>query len=314
MPSLHGFELDCDRPARRFSQAPGPLGAIRVAASASSPLAADGELVHLIEGEEGDPVYALARSDARLVAWHADAGSYSIDPDAMTIGYRVEDAARPSDELRWGDRLGSTAVPLLAGRLGGLPLHASANLVAGRALVICGISGRGKSTLAAALAARGHPLLAEDGVVVRRVRGRPLIWPGMGGALVTEEAATAIGADDGGGSRRDRRGRALLPLTAAVEPAEVGAVAVLAERAGANPAAERLDAARAHRELFSQVLAGGRASPEAFSSAARLAERTPVFLVRIPDRIASLGEACAVLAELVRSDRVRPQAELRRSV
>src|SRR5205823_12668941 len=94
----------------------------------------------------------------------------------------------PAGRLRWDDRLGSTAIPLLAAERGGLALHASANLVRGGCLLICGVTGRGKSTLAAALAVLGHPLLAEDGAVVDFSGGSPTVWPGMRDALITGEA------------------------------------------------------------------------------------------------------------------------------
>lgn len=305
MPSLHGYELDCDRPLNRSSEATGSLATLRVTASGSSPLTADGELVHLVLGADGHPARLIARSGSGLLAWHADAGSFAIDAEAMAIAYRIGDAVRSEGELRWEDRFGSTAMPLLGGLLGGLPLHASANLIGDRGLVICGVSGRGKSTLAAALAAHGDPLLAEDGVVVRGHEGRPVIWPGMAGALVTEPAREAIGGrGDAGGDGRDSRGRSLLRVPAASESAEVAAVAVLAERNGASIQTERLGAAKGHREVLSQVLAGGRASPGAFSAAARLAEETPVFLVRMPDRLGSLEEAAEILSALVRSDTV----------
>lgn len=304
MPSLHGYELDCDRELSRLSEAAGELGTIRVRAAASRPLVTPGEVLHLVPGRDGEPVYAMARTESTLLVWHADGGTFEIDAETMAVSYRLEDATRPDGELRWGDRLGSTALPLLGGRLGALPLHASANLVAGRTLVICGVSGRGKSSVSAALAAGGHPLLAEDGVAVHLRAGRPFIWPGMAGALVTEPVARAIGYPQADGEGRDRRGRALLRLPVAAEPAEVGAITILAERMGERIEIERLDAARAHRELLSQVLAGGRGGSGAFSAAARLAEQAPVFLARVPDRIGLLPDAAERLAALVRSDRV----------
>jgi len=55
-------------------------------------------------------------------------------------------------------------------------LHAAALVVNGRALVLCGASGAGKTTLTLALAARGHRLLTEEVVWIDRyatVRGLP---------------------------------------------------------------------------------------------------------------------------------------------
>jgi hypothetical protein len=297
MASLHGYEIECDRTVERLSEAPGELGSVRVRAAVRSPLERSGELLAFVEGRDGLPRYGLARTGSRLVAWNADAGSFAIDPEAMSVSYRTDDAVRPEGELRWGDRLGSTAIPLLAAELGGLALHASANRVDGRSLLICGVTGRGKSTLTAALAARGHPSLAEDGVVVHQLGGGHFVWPGMVGALLTETAVEAIGAISlPAGGAPDSRGRLLASLPTADGRMEVGAVAILAEREGATVAVERLSPARAHRELIAQAVAGGRAGRRSFSGGARLAERTPVALVRVPDRIDAVAEAAEELA------------------
>ena len=65
-------------------------------------------------------------------------------------------------------------------------LHASAVEIRGRAVCFCGDAGCGKSTTAAALALRGHPVLAEDIVALeesggefRAVPGHPRVclWP-----------------------------------------------------------------------------------------------------------------------------------------
>ncbi len=53
---------------------------------------------------------------------------------------------------------------------GDLALHASASIVGGRAVGFVGPGGAGKSTLAAALTRRGHPLLTDD-VLALRMRG-----------------------------------------------------------------------------------------------------------------------------------------------
>ena len=299
MGSLHGYEIESDRGVRRLSQARGELGSIRVMAADSSPLQASAELLHLILASDGGPNFTLARVGPRLVCWSADAGSFSLEPETLTIRYRRDDANRPLSELRWDDRLGSTIVPLLAGTLGGFALHASANLVAGGALLTCGVTGRGKSTLAAALAAAGHPLVSEDGVVVRRPGGRAEVWPGLTGALVTGRVAEMIGARPPAGGSGDHRGRSLVPVPAAAGPVPVAAVAILAERGGSKVRVERLSPARAHRELLAQVLSGLRAGRDSFSGTARLAERVPVALARVPNRLEDVPQAASALAALV---------------
>jgi hypothetical protein len=303
MASLHGYEIDCDRELGRLSDAVGERGSIRIRAARASPLSSEGELLQFVEGRDTAPLYGLARTGPSLVAWHADAGSFAIDAEAMAISYSRADAERAEGELRWDDRLGSTAIPLLAAEQGGLALHASGNLIDGRCLLICAVTGRGKSTLAAALAARGHPLLAEDGLVAHRHDGRAVVWPGMSGALVTKEAAEAIAANAanaaGIGGDPDRRGRVLVTLPAAHGPAAVAAIAILAERGGARVAVERLSRPRAHRELLAHALSGSRVESN-FSSAARLVETAPVALVRVPDRIGAIAEAANALASLAK--------------
>ncbi len=304
MASLHGYEIESDRALLRLSEASGELGSIRVRRAGSSPLDSSGELVQLIPDRDCAPRFGLARTGAALVAWHADAGSFAIDADSMEIAYRLDDAAAAEGALRWEDRLGSTAVPLLAAERGGLALHASGNVVEGRCLVICAVTGRGKSTLAAGLAMLGHSLLAEDGVVVQEQDGQPVVWPGMTGALVTDAAAGVLGGNamgpDGG---PDQRGRRLRPgLPAADAPAPLGAIAILMERGGETVEIERVAAAKAHRELLTQVLSAARAGAVAFSVSARLAERVPVALVTVPDRIDSIGDAAKRVASLAASE------------
>jgi hypothetical protein len=58
--------------------------------------------------------------------------------------------------------------PLLVNYSGGLNLHASGVTISGKAVGFVGISGSGKTTLAGAFASSGHPLLAEDILVLEK--------------------------------------------------------------------------------------------------------------------------------------------------
>lgn len=66
---------------------------------------------------------------------------------------------------------------------GAIPLHASAVVIGGRAVVVAGLSGVGKSGVAAALAMRGHAVLADAVTVlepfVRPHAPRPVLWPDL---------------------------------------------------------------------------------------------------------------------------------------
>ena len=64
-------------------------------------------------------------------------------------------------------------VPLVMGYRGELVLHASAVKTASGAIGFLGATGRGKSTLAAALARAGCPFLTDDGLIMDHFAGRP---------------------------------------------------------------------------------------------------------------------------------------------
>lgn len=77
-------------------------------------------------------------------------------------------------------------------------LHASAVVIGGRAVGLVGVSGAGKSTTAAALALRGHPVLTDDvlalddhgaagGFAVRPAYPRLRLWPASARGLLGSE-------------------------------------------------------------------------------------------------------------------------------
>ncbi|MGE0705568.1 MAG: hypothetical protein AB7F99_04215 [Vicinamibacterales bacterium] len=74
--------------------------------------------------------------------------------------------------------LAGSVLPLLLRLRGTLCLHGSAVAIGDHAVVLVGGKGAGKSTLAAALAATGHPVLADDVVAITRGTGGYLAHPG----------------------------------------------------------------------------------------------------------------------------------------
>jgi hypothetical protein len=74
-------------------------------------------------------------------------------------------------------------------------LHASAVALDGQAVAFLGAAGWGKSTLAAALHARGHPVVADDIVAVRMDGGRAYVFPGFPQLKLWPEAALELGDD-----------------------------------------------------------------------------------------------------------------------
>lgn len=297
MGSLYGYEIDADRPLARLSDARGERGRISVRENGGQPVEEAAELSRLITDPDWNPQYVAGRMGERIVIWHADAGTFLLDPSSLAVAHRASDTVLAAGPARWEDRLASSAIPQLLGAAGGVPLHAAANRVGDRALVICGVTGRGKSTLCAVLAAAGHPSLGEDGVVLFRAGERFAVWPGTSGSLITEAAGALIGASTDGPS--DPRGRRLhAGFDSADGPAEVAAVAFLRERGGPAVEIQRVDTAKTHRELLDHLLAAKPLGAREFGAAARIAESVTGLLLRVPDSLDAAVEAADRLAEL----------------
>lgn len=90
--------------------------------------------------------------------------------------------------------LGSAIGALLHQR-GVLPLHGAALRSSEGYVVIVGVSGAGKSSLAAALRKRGWPLASDDISAVRLVDGRPCLFPGYPESKVWPDVLTGLGDD-----------------------------------------------------------------------------------------------------------------------
>ncbi|MFZ0845849.1 MAG: hypothetical protein WAM62_08660 [Pseudolabrys sp.] len=77
-----------------------------------------------------------------------------------------------------------------------LPLHASAIEVDGQCIAFAGLSGIGKSTLAAFFQGRGYNVISDDICVVSLdAQGRPLAWPGIPRLKLWRDAAEALARD-----------------------------------------------------------------------------------------------------------------------
>lgn len=74
-------------------------------------------------------------------------------------------------------------------------LHASSVAIDGSAAAFFGPSGRGKSTLTAALTSAGHPLIADDMTVIDTTGDRPFVQPGFPRVKLWPDSATALEHD-----------------------------------------------------------------------------------------------------------------------
>lgn len=74
-------------------------------------------------------------------------------------------------------------------------LHSSAVVIDGVAIAFLGASGRGKSTLCASLVKRGHKLLADDSVLIRRCDDRAYAVPSYPGIRLWGKSISALFSD-----------------------------------------------------------------------------------------------------------------------
>ncbi len=87
------------------------------------------------------------------------------------------------------------ALGVLLHQRGLLVLHASAVSMNGTAVAFLGGPGWGKSTIAAALYARGYGVVADDVTAVEVAKDHPLVFPGFPQLKLWPEAVMALGED-----------------------------------------------------------------------------------------------------------------------
>jgi hypothetical protein len=135
------------------------------------------------------------------------------------------------------DAFNRTILPLALQALGHEVLHASAVLLQNSVVAICAVSGTGKSTIARALAGRGHQLWADDAVCFDAT-ARPVTAVQLPFALRLRPASAAFfGAGRYAGDNGAR---------ASSSPAALGAVVVLERQLGsATPTVHRLGGSEA---------------------------------------------------------------------
>lgn len=89
-----------------------------------------------------------------------------------------------------------TAMGVLMMQRGILPIHGSTVVINGCGVVFTGVSGAGKSTMAAALHKSGFPLLADDvSAVIFDQEGTPWVQPGYPQQKLWQASASIVGID-----------------------------------------------------------------------------------------------------------------------
>jgi hypothetical protein len=285
MGSLYGFEVKSELPLRRLNAAAGTRGELVVAKAPRPLMPPDREPTGLRVTDDGYRWFASYELDGgECLLQMPPTGSFLLQPARGRIV--VESTDEDAELLE--HRIASAAICTLLSMREDLVLHAAAVEAGGRAVVFCGPSQRGKSTLAQALAETGCRLLGEDGIAIELGGGASIAQPGARGVRIR---------------RRDGNGRLRPELLTDPGPGEpsscpVAAVVLLGER-GAAFEVEPLPPARALALLTPNLIhSGGRpAIAAAFQRLAVVLSRVPASRVSLADDLGLLAAGAAGLLD-----------------
>jgi hypothetical protein len=208
--SVYGYDLVSEIPLRRLNPMPGPRGELEVVRSDEAITDLVGRLTGYLEAPGEGAYYAVAEVERGCLICCSRSGNFLVDPRRD----RIEVEAKDDPELL-EHRILSAAVCMLLSLRGELVLHAAAVEIGDSAVVFCGPTGRGKSTLVRALGELGAPILSEDGVVIAPEDGGWTVHPGARGVRIRppgEAAARGILQPDPGPPPQPRPLSALIAL------------------------------------------------------------------------------------------------------
>lgn len=179
---------------------------------------------------------------------------------------------------RWQRYLIGQALPYVSLLRGHEVWHASAVAIGDRAVALVGASGAGKSTLAATLIGRGHELLADDVVALRRSGDEVCVEPGPGllslrPGAIADLQSDALGERIGGDEDGSRIATPRRP-----SPSNLATV-VLLDRRREDPGGARLETEPPDPRL--------------------LLGATFNFVERSPDRLVRMLDICSAISRTV---------------
>jgi hypothetical protein len=176
---------------------------------------------------------------AGYLLWARDFGRVLISPDGVELLCEPDPANNG-----WATILAAQALPLAATVRGLEVMHASGVVLDGRALLIAGPPGAGKSSLAAALVRAGGQLLSDDAVALQLSDGELIAHAGSvvlqlraaEDERLSADGRSALGRPAPSSGEKHRYVSASVP-----NPAALGGLFLL-ERSSEDPAIEQLAA------------------------------------------------------------------------
>jgi len=188
---------------------------------------------------------ALPAPSASGPAWQRSGGDFLLrvprvgrfmisDGRSITVDIEAPATTRDASAFVLGSSVG-----ILLHQRGALALHGACVAKDGRAIVLCGASGRGKSTTAAALCKRGYALVADDiSVIGSNENDLPIVRPDGRQLKLWRRSldGLALGDEAGDVVRPGFEKYFVSPPGAAIEPPLLSAIYVL----DSHPAVSRV--------------------------------------------------------------------------
>ena len=232
-----------------------------------------------------------------------EAMEFSIEERGRRIGFRL----RPGmalDQVR--PALYGLVLSFVLHYKGITNVHASAAVADGRALALLAESGTGKSTIAAALAEAGYPLLTDDVLALRQSRQGFEAQPGYPRISLSQASAQAILGRPAFGETKGKDGKTAVPVgqgwgTFCGKTVPLGALFVLRRGANAPVTTQRLSKADAVGALLEHTHAIAF-MPQAMIQhslgfIANLTASTPVWSLSYPSGFRHVGQVVSVIAD-----------------
>lgn len=246
----------------------------------------------------------------------AGGGEARVEISAVAA-YRIAQGRRITVAPKAGGEDSAVALFLLRAACGILwlqrgmfAMRASTVEISGRAVALAGISGIGKSTLAAALVDAGHRLLSDDvSVIDVAAAGGPLALPTAPVQRLWRDTLTALDIVPGARVRRDsameKFERHVAPAFQAT-PQRLIAICHLDRLVRARPVIERTTGAAAVQAVRGQALRLHAAQkmglePTVFLQAAKIAASVPQATLRRPMTFDALRPFAQALPEMLAS-------------
>lgn len=287
-----------------------PLPFIACAAAGARPdvafLFAERSATRLPGGGEDRRELTCSETGWSLIYVNRAGGWFRFDHDAVAGTLLI--SSTEADEVVEMALIGVVCATLLS-RQGRTLLHGAAVAAGGAALAILGDSGRGKSTLAAALMTAGARLLSEDIIATEPSGDAVLVHAGYDRISLLADSLAALGLDQGDAGARLRPGSDKLWLAtaafgAAPPPvsAPLRAIYILAapdpqtQASVAHPVPARTASLELVRHLYGSSWMRP-VSPADLAYCASLAARVPVFRLARPLSLAAVGDTARMLIE-----------------